>query len=87
MNLSRARLCLDCETLHECAACPNCASSQWSLIVKWLSRTATPTNAVARTYAHAEADHSRQVTTAGTALPSVKRQKAASGAGSMNATI
>lgn len=35
MNLSRARLCLDCEEVHEDKTCPKCASEQWSLMGNW----------------------------------------------------
>jgi len=36
MNLREARLCLDCEEIHEAAECPVCASESFAFVSRWL---------------------------------------------------
>ncbi|MGE3507905.1 MAG: hypothetical protein AB7N65_03370 [Vicinamibacterales bacterium] len=36
MQLRRARLCLDCEELHEEAQCPACASEAFVYLTRWI---------------------------------------------------
>ena len=36
MQLRRARLCLDCEEIHEGQQCPICASETFALIARWV---------------------------------------------------
>jgi hypothetical protein len=36
MQLRRARLCLDCEEIHEAQQCPACASETFALISRWV---------------------------------------------------
>ncbi len=66
MNLSRARLCLDCEELHEGQICHTCSSASWWPLAKFLERQqacgqARLTDAVATPYVVASADTSRHV--------------------------
>jgi hypothetical protein len=37
MQLRSARLCLDCEELHEGQQCPNCASEAFAYLSRWIS--------------------------------------------------
>ena len=36
MQLNRARLCLDCEELHEEQQCPVCASETFAYVTRWV---------------------------------------------------
>lgn len=36
MKLQRARLCLDCEELHEGQQCPVCASEVFAFVTRWV---------------------------------------------------
>jgi len=36
VNLSEARLCLDCEELHTEERCPVCASETFSFVTRWI---------------------------------------------------
>jgi hypothetical protein len=36
MNLREARLCLDCEEIHDAAECPVCASESFAFVSRWL---------------------------------------------------
>ena len=43
MQLNRARLCLDCEELHEEQRCPICASETFAYVTRWVpAREARP---------------------------------------------
>ncbi len=48
MELRRARLCLDCEEIHEDQHCPVCASESFAFLTRWIPaektrpRPATP---------------------------------------------
>jgi hypothetical protein len=36
MQLRNARLCLDCEEVHDVAQCPSCASETFAFITRWV---------------------------------------------------
>ena len=36
MQLRNARLCLDCEEVHDLAQCPSCASETFAFITRWV---------------------------------------------------
>jgi hypothetical protein len=36
MQLRNARLCLDCEEIHDSAHCPACASESFAFITRWV---------------------------------------------------
>jgi hypothetical protein len=36
MQLRNARLCLDCEEVHDMAQCPSCASETFAFITRWV---------------------------------------------------
>lgn len=36
MQLRNARLCLDCEEIHDAAQCPACASESFAFITRWV---------------------------------------------------
>lgn len=36
MHLRRARLCLDCEEVHDEQHCPRCASDQFTFLTRWV---------------------------------------------------
>lgn len=36
MHLTTARLCLNCEQIHEEKSCPRCGSTQFELLCKWV---------------------------------------------------
>jgi hypothetical protein len=36
MQLRNARLCLDCEEIHDAAHCPACASESFAFITRWV---------------------------------------------------
>ena len=37
MQLRDARLCLDCDEVHDAQQCPHCASERFSFITNWVS--------------------------------------------------
>jgi len=41
MRLSVARLCLDCEEIHEGAICPVCSSETFAFLKRWVPASAT----------------------------------------------
>ena len=58
MQLRNARLCLDCEEIHDAAQCPACASESFAFITRWVpipaqeeSRPAAPEPETAATLA------------------------------------
>lgn len=36
IKLDKARLCLDCDTLHDRSACPICGSRAWERVSAWI---------------------------------------------------
>jgi hypothetical protein len=36
MQLRRARLCLDCEEIHDAQQCPVCASESFAFLTRWV---------------------------------------------------
>ena len=36
MQLREARLCLDCEEIHDARTCPRCTSETFALISRWI---------------------------------------------------
>jgi hypothetical protein len=36
MQLRKARLCLDCEEIHEAQQCPVCASEEFAYLTRWI---------------------------------------------------
>ena len=40
MKIQRARLCLDCDELHEESQCPKCGSVAWCYPYEWLEHAA-----------------------------------------------
>ena len=36
MKLKDARLCLDCEELHDQERCPQCASEAFAFVTRWI---------------------------------------------------
>jgi hypothetical protein len=47
MQLRNARLCLDCEEVHEEAHCPACASESFAFITRWVPSPSAEPNAPA----------------------------------------
>jgi len=45
MNLSDARLCLDCEEIHDAPRCPACGSDYFFPLERWLNRSVRESNA------------------------------------------
>jgi hypothetical protein len=43
MKLSAAKLCIDCEEIHESEACPICTSSQYVWLIAALGSLLCPT--------------------------------------------
>lgn len=41
MQLNVARLCLDCEEIHEAQRCPVCASETFGYLTRWVPRVET----------------------------------------------
>jgi hypothetical protein len=39
MNVRTARLCLDCEEIHEAQQCPRCGSETFAFISRWVGIT------------------------------------------------
>jgi len=58
MQLRTARLCLDCDTIHETHQCPVCASPTFAFMTRWVpaserrraARTATASSAATTAY-------------------------------------
>jgi len=42
MQLRNARLCLDCEEVHDAAHCPACASESFAFITRWVPTPSAP---------------------------------------------
>ena len=42
MQLSVARLCLDCQEIHEQDRCPTCTSEAFAFMTRWVKLDATP---------------------------------------------
>jgi hypothetical protein len=42
MRLDDARLCLDCEEIHNEPECPSCGSEAFAFLKRWIKTTATP---------------------------------------------
>jgi hypothetical protein len=42
MRLDDARLCLDCEEIHEEQECPACGSEAFAFLTRWIQSTAAP---------------------------------------------
>ena len=42
MRLDDARLCLDCEEIHEEQECPACGSEAFAFLTRWIQSTAPP---------------------------------------------
>ena len=47
MRLDDARLCLDCEEIHEEQECPACGSEAFGFLTRWIHSTSTPSAAKA----------------------------------------
>jgi hypothetical protein len=43
MQLRTARLCLDCEEIHDQLSCPVCSSESFAYITRWIPRTESTT--------------------------------------------
>lgn len=48
MQLRNARLCLDCEEVHEAPTCPACASESFAFITRWVPAPDRPERQPAR---------------------------------------
>ena len=57
MRLDEARLCLDCEEIHQEQECPACGSEAFGFLTRWIQSTspARGTDALAPTATHARA--------------------------------
>jgi hypothetical protein len=42
MNLDTARLCLDCEDVHDEQVCPACGSEAFAFLTRWIKPSAEP---------------------------------------------
>ena len=42
MQLRRARLCIDCEEIHEAQQCPSCASETFAYLTRWVPAPERP---------------------------------------------
>ena len=42
MHLSDARLCLDCQEIHDLDRCPSCTSDSFGFMTRWVKLDATP---------------------------------------------
>jgi len=78
MQLRTARLCLDCEDVHDTPQCPVCASETFSYLVRWIPsderrRRPRPAPAQAPPPAEGEADAYRRLAS-GDLPPSRGRQ-------------
>jgi hypothetical protein len=71
MQLRMARVCLDCEEVHDAQTCPVCASESFAFLTRWVpapERRARP-----RPTTSPEAETYRQLTTAGSSGSWIKR--------------
>jgi hypothetical protein len=65
MHLSTARLCLDCDEIHDAQTCPACASNAFTFLSRWVPAPeprrnpapSPPEVAVYRSLIHPEAAH------------------------------
>jgi hypothetical protein len=48
MRLGIARLCLDCEEVHDADRCPACGSETFAFLKRWVTPAATPPKAPQR---------------------------------------
>jgi hypothetical protein len=48
MRLDDARLCLDCEEIHQEKECPSCGSEAFAFLTRWIQSTTRGTDAQAR---------------------------------------
>ena len=48
MQLRTARLCLDCEEIHEAQMCPVCASESFAYLIRWVPADERRTRSRAR---------------------------------------
>ena len=72
MQLHTARLCLDCQELHEASACPICGSESFAFITRWIP--APERRATARPErAPSEVDTYRQLLAANAVPPKTNR--------------
>ena len=54
MRLDDARLCLDCEEIHNERECPSCGSEAFAFLKRWIKTSAPPRDASAAERRHAE---------------------------------
>ena len=52
MQLRSARLCLDCDEVHDAQQCPQCASETFAFITRWVPIPDRPERPVKRAPAH-----------------------------------
>ena len=48
MRLDDARLCLDCEEIHNERECPSCGSEAFAFLKRWIKTSSAPPRGVAR---------------------------------------
>jgi len=46
MRLNVARLCLDCEEVHDAGHCPTCGSETFAFLTRWVTPAARPPRAI-----------------------------------------
>ena len=68
MQLTTARLCLNCDEVHDAQACPVCVSETFVYLTRWVPRSQADVRRVARPAA-AETVAQRTVTDAGALRP------------------
>lgn len=54
MKLNNARLCLDCDEVHDDAQCPSCASESFAFLKRWVATPEARARAVVENQARAE---------------------------------
>jgi hypothetical protein len=54
MQLHNARLCLDCDEVHDGQVCPSCASETFTFLTRWVPAPERPASASAPTPPEAE---------------------------------
>ena len=69
MQLHVARLCLDCQDVHDERACPKCSSESYALLSKWVPAAERR----ARPRTDAQAESYRQLLAGDVAAPSSTR--------------
>lgn len=62
MNLREARLCLDCEELHDDEQCPVCASEAFMFLTRWIPPQDGLRQLVATAAAPSDDDHTSYAT-------------------------